>query len=98
MNKIDGINVVSVHTFDGILKSTCETNDLTTENKIWKCYKDGKLFYEGTIQNNKYHGYGKMYSDGKIFIEGTFVNGVCTGTAKIYNDDGYCILYRRNER
>jgi hypothetical protein len=41
-----------------------------------KCYKNGKLRYEGCLVGGKYHGKGKLYhKNGEVKFEGYFVKG-----------------------
>lgn len=45
-------------------------------------HEDGKLYYEGEIKNDKFHGYGTFYYEDRIYI-GNFENGEIKGSGRV---------------
>jgi antitoxin component YwqK of YwqJK toxin-antitoxin module len=56
----------------------------TTRNGCGLLKKNGKLFYEGTFQDDEFHGSGKLYGDHLIY-NGEFLHGLMTGRGKYYH-------------
>ncbi len=46
-----------------------------------KCFKDDKLFYEGSLDGNLPDGSGKLYSNGNLVYEGPINGGTVDGAA-----------------
>ena len=46
-----------------------------------KCFKDDKLFYEGSLNDNLPDGSGKLYSNGNLVYEGPINGGTVDGAA-----------------
>ena len=57
---------------------------------------DGKLIYEGNLENGFYSGQGKQYyAGGSLRYEGNWKEGLKYGQGKLYYESG-CLLYEGN--